>query len=40
MENFLKLIPEKSKKKVISLLHLEPVIVRVTKKKDFQTWGL
>ena len=33
MENFLKLIPEKSKKKVVSLLHLEPVIVRVTKKR-------
>ena len=33
MENFLKLIPEKSKKKVVSLLYLEPVIVRVTKKR-------
>ena len=33
MENFLKLIPEKSKKKKVRLLHLEPVIVRVTKKR-------
>ena len=33
MEHFLKLIPEKSKKKVVNLLHLEPVIVRVSKKR-------
>ena len=33
MENFLKLIPEKSKKKVVNLLHLEPVIVKVAKKR-------
>ena len=33
MEDFLKLIPEKSKKKVVNLLHLEPVIVRVSKKR-------
>ena len=34
MEHFLKLIPEKSKKKVVNLLHLEPVIVRVSKKRE------
>ena len=33
MEHFLKLIPKKSKKKVVNLLHLEPVIVRVSKKR-------
>ncbi len=33
MEHFLQLIPEKSKKKVLNLLQLEPVIVRVTKKR-------
>ena len=33
MENFLKLIPEKSKKKVVNLLHLEPVIIKVAKKR-------
>lgn len=33
MEHFLKLIPEKSKKKVVNLLHLEPVIIKVAKKR-------
>ena len=33
MDHFLKLIPEKSKKKVVNLLHLEPVIIKVAKKR-------
>ena len=33
MEHFLKLIPVKSKKKVVNLLHLEPVIIKVAKKR-------
>ena len=33
MDHFLQLIPEKSKKKVVNLLHLEPVVIRVSKKR-------